>query len=152
MLIIGTFEHCIELEQALAILEHSGIPREHILVVPMDTDPQPPIKLATKLGDRYSAAIEIGMACATGCSAMGTCFGFILTWGPIFWGLLAALIGFIIGFGLYLLVNKGAHRHLPKRLPEVTVIVQCPKEQSILVMETMWQYRVLTIGQTPEPS
>jgi hypothetical protein len=152
LLIIGTFEHSIELEQVLAVLEHSGIYRNHILVVPMDTAPKSPIQFIDKIGDLYPKGIEIGIACATACSVVGTSVGFIFKWGPIFWGLIAALMGFTIGFGLYLLLNRGTYRHLPKKLPEITVIVQCPENQSVLVMETMWEYRVLSVGQAPEPS
>ncbi len=152
MLIVGTFEHSLELEQVLALLEQRGISRKHILAIPMDTEPKPPIKFIARLRDLHSKAIEVGMACATGSSVIGISLGFILTWGPIIWGLLAALIGFSIGFGIYVLINRGTYRHLPKKLPEVTVIVQCPEDQSMLVMEIMWQHRVLTVGQAPEPS
>jgi len=152
LLIIGTFEHSLELEQALAVLEHSGVPRKQIMVIPMDTAPKPPVHFVNKIRDLYSKAAEIGMACATASSIIGTSVGFILTWGPIFWGMFAALIGFAFGAGLYLLFNWGTYRHLPKKLPEITVIVQCPENLSVLVMETMWQYRVITVGQTPEPT
>lgn len=152
MLIIGTFEHSLELEQVLAVLEHNGIARKHMLVIPMDTEPTPPVRFITKARDFYTKGIEVGMACATGSAVIGTCVGFILPWGPIFVGLIAAAIGFTIAFGIYFLINKGTHRHLPKKLPEITIIVQCLEEQSILVMETMWEYRVLTVGRAPEPS
>jgi hypothetical protein len=46
-------------------------------------------------------AIEVGMACATGFSVLGASAGFVLAWGPVIWGLLAACFGFGIGFGLY---------------------------------------------------
>ena len=86
------------------------------------------------------------MACATASSVVGTSVGFILKWGPIFWGLLFALIGFTIGFGIYLLVKKGTYRNLPNKLPEITVIVQCEEEKSIIVIENMWKHRVLMVG------
>lgn len=118
----------------------------------MDTDPKTPIQFISKSRDLYYKGIEVGIACATASSVIGTSIGFILAWGPVFWGLIAAFIGFTTGFGIYLLVKKGSHRHLPKKLPEITVIVQCPEDQSILVMETMWKYRVLTVGRAQEPS
>lgn len=152
MLIIGTFEHSLDLEQALAIMEHSGISRKYILVVPMEIDPKTPTQFYSNEHERYSKGIEVGIACATASSVVGTSVGFILALGPVFWGLTAALIGFTIGFGIYLLVKKGNPRHLPKKLPEITVIVQCSEDQSLLIKETMWRYRVLTVGQVPDPS
>ncbi|MCX7749580.1 MAG: hypothetical protein N2645_22195 [Clostridia bacterium] len=150
MLIIGTFEHSIELEQALAELEHSGILRSHILVVPMDIYPITSDRFMNKSNDFYNKGIEVGMACATACSVVGVSIGFILSLGPIFWGLATAFTAFMIGFGLYCLFNKNTHRHLPKKLPEVTVVVQCQANQSIPVEEIMWKYRVLTVGRVLE--
>lgn len=152
MLVIGTFEHSIELEEALVVLEHNGISRNHILVVPMDTDSTPPSQYIGKSRDRLYKGTEVGMACATASSVIGISIGFVLTWGPIIWALIFALIGFAIAFGIFMLTNKDNHRHLPKKLPEITVIVQCLEDQSILVMETMWKYRVITVGRASEPS
>lgn len=117
----------------------------------MDIDPKSPTLFISKARDLYYKGIEVGMACGTAASVVGTSVGFILTLGPIFWGLAAGFIGFAIGFGLYIFTKKGSHRHLPKTLSEITVIVQCTEEQSNLVTETMWKYRVLTVGRTPEP-
>lgn len=152
MLIIGTFENSIELEQALAVLEHHGISEKQMLVVPMDTDPIVPNQYIGRSRDVYYKSVEVGMAGATLASIFGASAGFALKWGPIFWGLIAAFTGFSTGFGIYFLINRGKHRRLPQKLPEVTVIVQCSEDQSALVKETMWHYRVLTVGQTASPS
>lgn len=114
----------------------------------MDVSLENPVQFISKAKDLYYKGIEVGMACATAFSVIGTSAGFILVWGPIIWGLLAAFIGFIFGFGIYLLAKKFTrYRQLPKRLPEVIVIVQCEQEQYKLVSETMWKYRALTVGQ-----
>lgn len=153
MLVIGTFEHSIELEQALAILEHSGISRDHILVAFMDSEPASPFYLMRKQHDIRSKGFEAGISFATGSAVIGASVGFILTWGPIIWGLIAALIGFIVGFGLYFIIKKGDSRsRFPKKLPEVTIMIQCTGEQSNDIKEIMWNYRALTVGQVLEPS
>jgi len=149
MLVIGNFEHSIELEQVLAILENGGISRQRFLVISMDTDPPSALQYLGSPLDRHSRGVEAGMAVATAASVVGTSCGFILAWGPIFCGLAAALIGFVVGFGLYRLLNKGTHPK-PEKLPEVTVIIQCLEDQSALIIDTMWQYRALSVGCTPE--
>ncbi|MDQ0243026.1 hypothetical protein J2S09_000562 [Bacillus fengqiuensis] len=152
MLVIGTFEHSIELEQALAILEHSGIPRDHILVVFMDSEPMSPFQLMRKSHDVRSKGFEVGISFATGSAVFGASIGFMLTWGPIIWGLIAALIGFGVGFGLYFIIKKRNSRsRFPKKLPEVTIIIQCTEDQSNHIKEIMWNYRALTVGQVLEP-
>ncbi|WP_078410900.1 hypothetical protein [Priestia abyssalis] len=153
MLIIGTFEHSIELEQALAILEHSGISRDHILVSFMDSEPTSPSHLMSKSHDVRSKGFEVGISFATGSAVIGASVGFILTWGPIIWGLIASFIGFGIGFGLYYIIKKGNRRsHFAKKLPEVTIVIQCTEDHSNHIKEIMWNYRALTVGQVLQPS
>lgn len=152
MLVIGTFEHSIELEQVLAKLEQTGIPRNRIMVVPMDIFPQPPLHFMNRMPDLYTKGMEVGMACATASTIIGISVGFILEWGPIIWGPLAAVIGFAVAFGGYLLIHRGSYRRLPGQLPEITAIVQCPEDKITVVMKTMWEYSALTVGQTSEAS
>lgn len=150
MLVIGTFEHSIELEECLLVVENTGISRQHILVIPMDTHPPPALEqyLASQ-SDRHSRGIETGMALATAASVIGTSVGFKLAWGPIFSGLTAAVLGFIIGFGLYRLTTEGTYQQQEK-LPEVNVIVQCNEDQSTLIVSAMWRYNALSVARTRE--
>lgn len=152
MLVIGTFEHSIELEQALAILEHSGISRDHILVAFMDSEPVAPFHLMRKRHDVRSKGFEVGISFATASAVIGASVGFVLTWGPIIWGLIASLIGFGVGFSLYFITKKGDSRsRSPKKLPQVTIIIQCAEGQSNYIKEIMWNYRALTVGQVLVP-
>lgn len=112
----------------------------------MDTDPEMGNQYIAKSRDRYYKAFEVGMAGATACSVIGMSIGFVLKLGPVFWGLVFAFFAFWIGFIVYLHFNKDNSRHLPKKLPEITVIVQTSKEKSETVMETFWMYRALVVG------
>lgn len=150
MLVIGTFEHSTELEQLLAIIEHSGISRLHILVISMDTSSSRAMEYFGHQPDRYSRGIEAGMAFATAGSVVGTSVGFILEWGPIFWGIATAIFCFILGFWIYRLTEKGKAQR-SKQVPEVTVIIQCQEEQTALITEFMWQYRALSVGRASNP-
>ena len=147
MIIIGTFEHSIELELLLANLENNHVARKHIMVVPMDIDPKNPFQVDSKRRDLYYKGIEVGIACATGSSVIGASMGFIMTWGPVFCALIASAIGFSIGFGIYLFFNKWSiYKNTPNKLPEITVIVQCEDEQSRLIIDEMWKYSALSVG------
>jgi hypothetical protein len=146
MLVIGTFEHSLELEQALAVIENNDISQEKIMVVCMDLNPGNSQLLIAKSQDFINKCIEVGMASATAIAVAGTSIGFILTWGPIFWGLAFGFIGFCLGFIVYFFIKKDNYRHVPKKLPEIVVIVQCFEEQSIFVSQTMWKFKALTVG------
>ncbi|MFH5187055.1 hypothetical protein ACHHV8_33215 [Paenibacillus sp. TAB 01] len=41
MLIISTFEHSLEVEEALAVLEQKGVARSAIMLIPMDSASEP---------------------------------------------------------------------------------------------------------------
>jgi hypothetical protein len=140
MLVIGAFEHSTGLEQALAVLEAGGIDRRRMMVVVMDGTLAVP-----NAPDRFSKGVEIGLAVATALSVVGTSVGFVLPLGPIFSGLLFALTGFIVSFGLYLLIKKPGSPPRTKA-PEVTVVVECSADESALVINTMLQYGVLAVG------
>ncbi|OPH59375.1 hypothetical protein BC351_20930 [Paenibacillus ferrarius] len=150
---IGTFEHSIELEQALSILEHSGIPRNRIKPVLMDIDADKSLNIVDQRFDRTAKSIELGLASATACSVVGISAGFVLEWGPIIWGLLSGLGGFVLGFLLAQML-KSKHR-LPakaKKLPEVTVLVQYEnEEEAALIKQTFWRYKALTVGRLASP-
>lgn len=141
MVIIGIFEQSIELEQALAELENSSIPKEHIRTVFMDNDPK---KNNTR--EHTPHAFEIGISAATGFSVLGASFGFVMTWGPIIWGLITAFIGFSIGVGLYYLVKKQRGQKKSNNR-EVTVLIQCKEDQSYQIQNILWNYQALSVGQ-----
>ena len=150
MIVIGTFEYSIDLELLLANLGNTHIARKHIMVVPMDIDPKNPFVFNCKKRDLHYKGTEVGIAVATGCSVIGTSAGFILALGPVFWGLTAAAIGFLIGFGIYFFSHKPSnYRQLPSILPGIIVIVQCKDEQSGLIIDAMWKYCALTVGSAP---
>jgi len=147
MIVIGAFRHSLDLEQALSLLEKSGIPRGQLLVVAMDGEPDVPMPYSSRTKDLHSQAVELGFACATGLAVIGASTGFIAPWGPIIGGLAASLLGFGLGFGIrYLYARRRRLQPLPKNLPEVTVIVRCAEHQSPRVLEIMWSHQAMTVG------
>jgi hypothetical protein len=148
MIIVGTFEQSIELEQALTLLENSSISREQILVVFMDDKPSP-VQIPGRTQNIHSNAFEIGIASGTGCAVIGASAGFSLYLGPIICGLIGTILGFTIGYCLYFFPNKKkALSKKMKRKPEAVVIIQCTKSQSPLIEDVMWKYQAITVGKS----
>jgi hypothetical protein len=157
MLIISTFEQTLQVEQALAVLEKTGINQASILVIPMDQYDENPNKLIVRAEDIKARGFEVGMAVATGFSVIGASIGFKLKWGPIVWGLAFAVIGLVIGFGAVCLhrIWRGERAIIrsPRRpLPEIAVIVQCCEAKSAEVRHILWQYRAISVGDAVEPA
>lgn len=147
MLIVGHFEHSIELEQALAVLEENSVQREHIIVVFMDND-----QLKSKNREFSPHPFEVGVSAATGCAVIGASAGFVLPWGPILCGLFAAIIGFFIGYLVYSFIKKKKLQNKQKKgKHEVTVIIQSSLEQAQRITEIFWQYQALSVGQVKLP-
>ncbi|MGX6442914.1 hypothetical protein ACWM35_06740 [Neobacillus sp. K501] len=147
MLIISIFEQSIELEQALAELEKI-LKKENILVVFMDKDEN-----ANIYGEHSPHAFEIGISVGTGAAVIGASAGFVLTLGPILWGLIGAFSGFFVGIGSYFLVKKlMAHSKRRKNKCEVTVIIECTRDKIEMVNKILWKYKALSVGNVEKPS
>ncbi|MDF2963605.1 MAG: hypothetical protein K0S39_5340 [Paenibacillus sp.] len=152
MLIVCTFEHSVELEQALSVLAENGIHETQILAVPMDSHPNKSFAFASEASEQVHRAFEVGMACATACSVLGTSYGFILEWGPLIWGLTSALGGFGLGYGIYRYFFEPRNqkkRLKASRLPEVTVIIRCAANKYSEICKVLWRYQALTVGCVP---
>jgi hypothetical protein len=145
MIVIGTFQHSIELEQALHQLEQLGISGHHLLVVAMDGDKRDLGADKPSADNLKSKGVEVGFAVATGLSVIGTSVGFTLPWGPVISGLVSAIAGFCLGFGIHSLMSVKGKPSL-KIKPEVIVIAQCQSDQSESVQKSMWMNRAITVG------
>ncbi|MDQ0902562.1 hypothetical protein [Paenibacillus sp. V4I7] len=151
--IVGTFEHSTELEQALSIIEHSGIHSSRIIPILMDIDADKSLSIVDQRFDKTAKAVEIGLASATACGVFGISVGFILAWGPIIWGIISGIGGFLLGFSIGLVLkNKHRFYNKPNILPEVTVLVQYElAEDEALIKQTFWKYKALTVGKIEKP-
>ena len=87
MHIISSFEHSAFLELAINHLQEKGIEKENIVAVPLHN-----MKDQLKLFDTIhrsdgESLLDLAAVLGTVFSVLGASFGFVLTWGPIIWGL-----------------------------------------------------------------
>lgn len=144
MLIIGLFKQSIELEQALAELEKI-ISRERILIAFMDSG-------ENKNDLNNPHAFEVGISFGTAGAVIGASCGFVLTLGPILWGLFGTAIGFALGLLAYSLVKNGRKRQKQAdRMDEATIIIQCEAEQTRKIIMLLQKYQALSVGQVELP-
>src|SRR5699024_2068057 len=92
-----------------------------------------------------TSLIDIGSALATAFSVVGVSIGFKLTWGPIIWGLISALVGFGIGVLIRLfieLVIKGNRKNARKgrKNTEVILIIECDESKADMVESILWEH------------
>jgi hypothetical protein len=89
------------------------------------------------------------MALATAFSVVGASVGFILAWGPIYWGLIGAVIGFLLGLGIKLFIIKTVkkkQRLLRGKQTEVILIVNCDNTKSELVEQILWEHFAIGVA------
>lgn len=154
MLIVSTFEHCTELELALALLERNGIDKSRILVVPMDVNQDTLSSFTPRTATDAERAFETGVASGTAFSVIGVCVGFSLYLGPLLWGILFAVGGFLLGFGITLSVRKKMRaksgnqytKKKSKKANQMTVLIQCEAERAGKVSQILWEHEALSVG------
>lgn len=149
MQVFSILENNIHLEMAIATLEKRGILKENIYAVPLDNRREDLQLFDSLHSSDGTSLIDIGVALATAFSVIGTGIGFKLAWGPIYWGLITAFIGFIIGVTIRLFtekVVKKRKRLLRGKNPEVILIIDCQQAQVELVENILWKHFALGVA------
>jgi uncharacterized protein YneF (UPF0154 family) len=146
MHIISSFEHSAFLELAINHLQEKGIEKEDIVAVPLQNMKDQPKLFDTIHRSDGESLLDLAAILGTVFSVLGASFGFVLTWGPIIWGLLGLAFGAIIGFLIdYLLTQKRIKRKTTLNT-EVILIVSCKENEYETVKRILFENRALGVG------
>jgi hypothetical protein len=130
MQFFSIFEHSPAIELAISKLEQVGVTK-NIFAIPIDESNET-LRVFDSIHDADGFSfLDKSMALAVATGVVGTSIGFNLKWGPIIWGLIAAFIGFMIGFLWNMCIikfTKNGKRQERKILPLIILIVECEKE------------------------
>lgn len=140
MNVVASFKLNKNLEKAIAELEYYGIDRGNILALPLLTMADRQLHIPNN-----KILFENAPIIGTILMLLGTIYGFILRWGPIFWGLIGLIVGMISGIiiDLYRVKRKKDKQQNDEdgKLTEVFLLVHCSnKEQALFVKEKLWQH------------
>ena len=147
--LFSTFESNAFLEIAISVLEKKGIKQENIFAVPLDNRTKERKVFDSTHRSDGTSLVDIGMALATAFSVVGASIGFKLAWGPIYWGLISAFIGFVLGFAIRLiteLVLKKKKRVLRGKHSEIILIIDCEETQAELIENILWNHFALGVA------
>ncbi|MFS0861117.1 hypothetical protein [Fredinandcohnia sp. 179-A 10B2 NHS] len=123
--IIATFDHSPFVEMAIHEIEKMGVPSQNIVALPLENlDSQIHILDTIHRVDGRSI-LDGAMMGATIFAVLGAIYGFVWEWGPIIWGLLGLVGGFLLGLLIELLVNKKKMKSQASTKSEVIIEVTC---------------------------
>jgi len=77
----------------------------------------------------------------------GSIYGFILKWGPVWWGVIGLAFGFSLGLVIKLLfLKKYSNKSKSIKEPEVVLIIQCKEMLVQMVIDTLWANHALGVS------
>ena len=147
MHIISSFEHSAFLELAINKLQEKGIEKENIVAVPLQNMKDQPKLFDTIHRSDGESLLDLAAVLGTVFSVLGASFGFVLTWGPIIWGLLGLAFGAIIGFMIDYLLTKKHKKSKTNLNTEVILIVSCKENEYDTVKRILFENRALGVGE-----
>jgi TM2 domain-containing membrane protein YozV len=146
MYIFSTFEHSKNLELAITALQMKGIKQENILAVPMDKRGESIALFDSIHGADGVSTLDISALLAAFFGIFGSIYGFILEWGPLFWGLIGIAIGIILGLIIkFFTVKKYNSRQKSMSNTEVVLIIECLENQTEMVKDMLWSHHALGV-------
>ena len=148
MYIIATFEHNIFLEMAITAIQMKGVQKERILAAPLDKGGEV-VKLFDSI-HRSDGLSLIDLAAVLGSIFMvlGAIYGFVLEWGPIWWGLIGMFFGFAVGIIIKLYTTKkySESRNKDPKGAEVVLIIECNENEAEMIKSTLWEHHALGVS------
>ncbi|MCL6572134.1 MAG: hypothetical protein K6T88_10685 [Bacillus sp. (in: Bacteria)] len=147
MQIFSTFEQSGYLELAISLIEKKGVKKENIFAVPLDNLQEEGKIFDTLHRSDGISLIDLAMALATAFSVICASIGFVLAWGPIYWGIIGAIFGFVLGLALkifFIKVFRKKKNLLRGIHTEVILIVECDESKAEAIEAILWEH--LAIG------
>lgn len=152
MYLVASFHYCLHTEIAIAKLEELGIKKEKIFAVPLELRGESRNIFDTIHHSDGVSMFDGGAILGTVCMVLGVIYGFILAWGPIIWGLIGLMGGFVAGFLLDLIFTKSKHSSARRNDVdgELFLLVQCDPHQAEQVRKTLWDHLALGVAVLPD--
>lgn len=151
MQVFATFDHCTYLELAISQMEQEGIPKEKILAVSLNTTDDS-MKLMDSIHHSDGVSLfDTGAALATAFAVIGVSIGFRLAWGPVYWGLIGAcsglLLGFLLNFFYYRVIKKKKLKPFSKKKEtEVVIVIECHEDFYRRIQQVLLDNYAIAIG------
>ena len=146
MYIVSTFDHSNYLELAITAIQMKGIAKENILGVSMDKRGEDRKIFDTLHSSDGLSLLDLPIILASLFCLAGSIYGFLLTWGPVLWGIIGICVGFGLGLIIKLLTTKKYNNRQKKsKTTEVVLIIECKENQVEIVKDLLWENHALGV-------
>ena len=136
----------IILELAITAVQMKGIAKENILGVSLDKKGEDIMLFDSIHSSDGLSLLDLPILMATVFCLFGSIYGFILTWGPVLWGIIGMVVGFSFGLIIKLIITKKFnHRQKKLRATEVVVLIECNENQAEMVKDLLWDHHALGV-------
>ncbi|MDI4648357.1 hypothetical protein [Cohnella hashimotonis] len=151
MQIFATFDYSTLLEIAITELEAHGV--SSIYAVPLDMRKEEPRLMDSLHRADGLSFLDKGMVLAFMFATVGASKGFVWAWGPVIWGLIGAVAGFVLGIainGLLYLRKRRKRRTaiLKGNRGDVILVVTCEEDKTSIVTDILWDHKALGLAKT----
>jgi len=146
MYIVSTFDHSNYLELAITAIQMKGVAKENILGVSMDKKAEDGKLFDTLHSSDGLSMLDLLIILGTLFCLFGSIYGFVLTWGPVLWGIIGLLAGFSLGMLIKLITTKKYNNRQKKlKATEVVLIIECKENQLEMVKDLLWENHALGV-------
>jgi len=153
MYIISTFDYSVNLEIAINSIQMKGVEKENIFAVPMDKANEKLNLIDTIHHSDSVSLMDLSAILGAIFMIFGSIYGFVLKWGPVWWGIIGLAFGFGVGIVIKLILLK---KHLNKKKsieePEVVLIIECRENLVEMVVDTLWSSHAIGVSKLDHDS
>ncbi|NNU85426.1 hypothetical protein ETC05_17060 [Geobacillus sp. BMUD] len=129
MIVIATFESHLFVELAISALQEKGIAEHQIFAIPLNRCAEPPRLLDTLHHANGFSFFDLAAILGTCLMLLGAIYGYVLTWGPIIWGIIGAVSGIGIGILLKWWVNRRSTHRQSRTGADIVLLIRCDEQQ-----------------------
>ena len=146
MIIVSTFDHSNYLELAITAIQMKGVPKEQILGISMDKRGEDVLLFDSIHSADGLSLLDLPIMLAAIFCLFGSIYGFLLTWGPVLWGIIGMFVGFILGLIIKLITTKKYdNRQKKSKATEVVLIIECKEHQLETIQKLLWVNHALGV-------
>ncbi|MBP3040302.1 hypothetical protein J9303_12485 [Bacillaceae bacterium Marseille-Q3522] len=149
MQLYSIFESNIYIEKAIIMLQNEGIAKTDIYAMSLEDVKKERLFFDTLHNSDGYSMFDLAAVLATVFAVVSSSIGFMLKWGPIYWGLIGAFAGLVFGtlikFFYIKLTGKKLHK-ISKRKPAILLIIRCSDKKAQIVQSILIKNNALGIA------